>query len=107
MSRGFVAMVGVVAALVMAPSAWATTQIARSGDVTATFTFHGKYPSYKGETLSISQSGNVLYSQPIHSTLCGTFCAPGSASPKVPSVHLVDLDDIGQPNVILDLYSGG
>jgi hypothetical protein len=107
MSRGIVAMVGVIATLVMAPSAWATTQTARSGDVTATFTFHGKYPNYNGEKLSISQSGNVLYSQPVHSSFCGTYCAPTATLTKSSSVHLVDLDDIGQPNVILDLYSGG
>ena len=93
--------------LTVASVALATTQTGQSGDVTATFTFTGKYPNFKGLHLSIAQGGTVLYNQPVVSKLCGKFCAPGSTSAKAPSVHVLDLEPGGQPDVLLDLYSGG
>jgi hypothetical protein len=88
-------------------AALATTQTAQSGNVTATFTFSGKYPNFTGLHLSIAQGGTVLYDQPVVSKLCGKFCAPGSTSAKVSSVHVLDLEHDAQPDVVLDLYSGG
>jgi len=101
---------GLVAALTLlvAPAtALATTQTAQSGDVSATFTFAGSYPNYTGLHLSITQGGTVFYDQPVVSSVCGKYCAPGSASAKESSVHVLDLERNGQPDVLLDLYSGG
>ena len=95
------------ASALLAPAALATTQTASSGGVTATFTFAGKYPNYKGLHLRIAQVGAVLYDQPVRSKSCGTFCAPGATGSKASSVHIIDLDHTGQPNVVLDIYSGG
>ena len=94
-------------ALVAAPAALATTQTAQSGDVTATFTFTGSYPNFTGLHLSIAQGSTVFYDQPVTSTVCGKYCAPGSPSGKESSVHVLDLEHNGQPDVVLDLYSGG
>jgi hypothetical protein len=91
----------------LAPAALATTQTASGGAVTATFTFSGHFPSYSGLHLSIAQSGSVLYDQPVTSKACGSDCAPQATGAKASSIHVVDLDDIGQPNVVLDLYTGG
>ncbi|MBV8432137.1 MAG: hypothetical protein JO244_13300, partial [Solirubrobacterales bacterium] len=91
----------------LVPSAQATTQTAQSGPVSASFTFTGHYPSYSGERLQISQSGTVLYDQPVVSSLCASQCAPGAPSPQQPSVHVLDLEHTGQPDVLLDLFSGG
>lgn len=94
-------------ALVAAPAALATTQTASSGDVTGTFTFSGTYPNFTGLQLSIAQGGTVLYDEPVVSKQCGMFCAPGTTSGPGTSVHVVDLEHDGQPDVVLDLYSGG
>jgi hypothetical protein len=107
MRRGLIIACVLATSLAAAPAALATTQTAHSGNVTATFTFKGRYPNYSDQRIAIAQAGNVLYSQPVVAQLCGTGCAPGSTSAKHPSVHLVDLEHDGQPDVVLDLYSGG
>ena len=93
--------------LAAAPAALATTQTAQSGNVSATFTFSGKYPNYAGLRMTIAQGGTILYDQPVVSELCGKYCAPGAPSGKQQSVHVLDLEHNGQPDVLLDLYSGG
>lgn len=93
--------------LAVVPAAFAVTQTATSGNVTATFTFSGKYPNYTGLTLSIAQAGIVLYTAPVSSKYCGPYCAPGDATSTGSSVHVVALDATSQPSVLLDLYSGG
>jgi hypothetical protein len=89
------------------PAAGATTQTAQSGQVSASFSFRGHYPNYSHERLTISQAGKVLYDQPVVSAFCGTQCAPGSTSATQPSLHIVDLEHTGQPDVVLDLFTGG
>ena len=96
-----------VVSLLAAPAALATTQTASSGNVTATFTFGGSYPNFTGLHLTIAQGASVYYDASVGSKLCGTFCAPGSPSGKTSSVHALDLEHDGQPDVVLDLYSGG
>ena len=96
-----------VVTLLAAPAALATTQTASSGNVTATFTFGGSYPNFTGLHLTIAQGASVYYDASVGSKLCGTFCAPGSPSGKTSSVHALDLEHDGQPDVVLDLYSGG
>jgi hypothetical protein len=97
-----------LAALVVAPVALATTQTASSGDVTATFTFQGKVPNFHGLRLTIAQGGTVDYDQPVVSKFCAELCWPGPAvAAKRPAVQVVDLEHTGNPDVVLDLYSGG
>jgi hypothetical protein len=106
--RGRLIVAGVVGSfLAGAPAALATTQTATAGGVTATFSFTGTYPSYKHERLQIAQGGSVVYDQPVVAALCGSGCAPGSASAPPPSVHVLDLEHTGRPDVVLDLFSGG
>jgi hypothetical protein len=110
MRRGLITVLVLAAFALLAPAALATTpttQTASAGAVTATFTFSGKFPNYSGLHLSIAQSGAVLYDQPVSSKACGTFCAPGATEPKASSVQIIDLDGTGQPNVVLNLFSGG
>jgi hypothetical protein len=96
-----------VLSLVAAPAALATTQTASAGNVTATFTFNGTYPNFTDMQLSIAQGSTVFYDEPVVSKPCGMFCAPGSSSGPGTSVHVLDLEHDGQPDVVLDLYSGG
>ena len=95
------------ALLVAAPAAWATTQTAHAGNVTATFTFKGSFPNYSRERLKIAQGSTVFYNEPVTSEFCKP-CAPALSLPgQRSSVHVIDLEHDGQPDVILSLYSGG
>jgi hypothetical protein len=109
MRRGLIVTSVLLSSLLAAAAALATTQTARSGSVTATFSFApaNTFPSFKNLRLAIAQSGNVLYDQPVAATLCGKLCVPASTSGKQSSVHVLDLEHNGQPDVLLDLYSGG
>jgi hypothetical protein len=93
--------------LITAPAALATTQTARAGNVTGTFTFQGKVPNFHGLRLTIARSGTVVYDQPVLAQLCGKLCWPLSGLSRHPSIHVVDLEHTGEPDVVLDLYSGG
>jgi hypothetical protein len=107
MRRSLIITVVLAVSVLAAPSALATTQTASGGAVTATFTFSGHFPNYSGLHLRIAQSGSVLYDQPVRAKACGGDCAPGAGGAKASSVHIVDVEDTGQPNVVLDLYTGG
>jgi hypothetical protein len=107
MRRLLITALVLAASAVAAPAALATTQTASAGSVTATFTFTGAFPNYSGLHLTIAQSGSVLYNQPVRSKTCGKFCAPGATGAHASSVHIIDLDHTGQPNVVLDIFSGG
>jgi len=102
-----IAFVATALSLLGAPDALATTQTGQSGDVMATFTFSGSYPNFSGLHLTIAEGGTLYYDEPVASKLCGMFCAPGSPSGPTSSVHVLDLENNGQPDVVLDLYSGG
>jgi hypothetical protein len=102
-----IAVAATVLSLLAVPSALAAIQTAQSGNVSATFTFSGSYPNFTGLHLSIAQGATVYYDEPVASKLCGTYCAPGSPSGEGSSVHVLDLEHDGQPDVVLDLYSGG
>jgi hypothetical protein len=93
--------------LATAPSALATTQTASAGDVTATFTFKGKSPNTHGQRLEIVRAGKALYDQPVVSSFCGTMCDPFTPPNARSAVDVVDLEPSGEPDVVLDLYSGG
>jgi hypothetical protein len=94
-------------ALVVAAAALATTQTAHGGNVSATFTFQGKVPSFHGLHLTISRGGAVAYDQPVVARFCGKLCWPGPGLSRRSSVQVVDLEGTGEPDVVLDLYSGG
>jgi hypothetical protein len=93
--------------LVAAPTALATTQTAVAGTVTATFTFSGKAPNFHGERLTIARGGTVVYDQPVVAKFCGKLCWPGPPVGQRSSVQVVDVEHTGDPDVVLDLYSGG
>jgi hypothetical protein len=90
--------------------AGAASQSASSGDVAATFAYTtqpgGFGNTYANETLTIARAGTTAYSKPVADPSCP--CEPGTAGPKSsPSLQVVDLDHSGEPNVVLNLYTGG
>jgi hypothetical protein len=99
---------GVVAAsLAAAPAASATTQSAHSGNVSATFTFTGLTFKTKHQHLTIVRAGKTVYSARVTSKFCGTMCGALAIGKHSSSVHVVDLEHTGEPDVVLDLFSGG
>src|SRR3984885_14611862 len=107
MRRAFLIALVAASGLIAAPAALAKTETAHAGNVTATFTFQGKFPNYHDQQLRITQGGMVFYNEPVTSTFCGNDCAPLSAISGKSAVALVDLEHNDQPDVVLDLYSGG
>ncbi len=96
-----------LSSLLPAASAAATTQTARAGGVVATFSFTGTFPSFGHQQLVIDRNGKVAYENPVSSPSCGTLCEPASTSPRAPSVQVLDIEDNGLEDVLLNLYSGG
>jgi hypothetical protein len=94
-------------ALAAAPAALATTQTAHAGNVTATFTFQGKVPQFHNLHLTISRGGAIVYDEPVVAKFCGKLCWPGPGVSRRSSVQVVDVEATGDPDVVLDLYSGG
>jgi hypothetical protein len=107
MRRTLVNALVAAACLIAAPAALAKTETAHGGNVTATFSFQGKYPNYHGQRLEIAQSGTVFYDEPVTSKFCGRLCAPYTSVTGKSAVDVADLEHNGQPDVVLDLYSGG
>jgi hypothetical protein len=95
--------------LVLAGPAWAktTTETAQSGNVTATFTFTGSAPTIKHQRLTIVRAGQQLYNQAVTAHLCGTQCGPGAFGANASSVRVADIEGNGEPDVVLELFSGG
>jgi hypothetical protein len=107
MRRPVVILAVCAVCLTAAPAALATTQTASGGNVTATFSFTGKFPTFHGQRLTIARAGVVVYDQPVVSKFCGKLCAPLSGISQGTSVRVVDLEHTGEPDVVLELYSGG
>jgi hypothetical protein len=103
--RGVAIGFALVVALAAAPAALATTETAQSGNVSASLMFQGSANAgYNNVTLQIRRGGALLYDQPVASRFCPTRCGPAAATN---SVHALDLESDGEPDVVLDLYSGG
>jgi hypothetical protein len=108
MKRGLGAASAIAALLIAAPAAFAVTQTASSGNVTASFSFQGKFPNFSHQTLKIVRSGQLLYDQKVTDpATCESECAPASTSAEHPSVQVLDIEGNGEPDVVLGLYSGG
>ncbi|MDE3030335.1 MAG: hypothetical protein KGI65_01800 [Acidobacteriota bacterium] len=101
------ALVAVVGVLPASPAS-ATTNHARLGDVSATLTYQGTYPTPRAEMITITRAGHVVYRAAVRSKFCGTLCWPspaygnGDANP----LRVVRLEP-GSPDVVLGLYSAG
>jgi hypothetical protein len=104
-----VIVVAVVALLTVSAVAGAQTssQSASAGGVTATFTYSGSGLTVTNPRLRIIRGGQTAYDQPVQSSVCDTQCGPGAFGAHQSSVRVIRLEPGGQPNVILELFSGG
>jgi hypothetical protein len=89
-------------ALTAAPSALAKTitKTAHAGNVKATLTYSGTYPTFSHERLTIRRAGKVYYSAPVVGMVCGRECDPVGVS-------LVNLEGAGRSDVLVELFTGG
>src|SRR3954469_13871232 len=102
-------VVALAALFALAPAAYATTETATSGTVTATLSYNHVQDSfeYTNMALTISRAGaQVLAADPTFGDCDSPYCAPGGLGGRA-SVLVRDLDGDGEPEVILDLYTGG
>jgi hypothetical protein len=110
--RIFLACAAVAAAmLIIAAAASAVTQTTTSGNVTATFSYTVKtshsFPSYSHEHLTIVRGGTTAYDAAVNDPFCDSLCFPGDPATTGQSAQIVDINNSGEPNVVLTLYSGG
>jgi hypothetical protein len=102
-------LVALLALFTLASPALAKTETAASGAVTATLSYDHVQDAfeYTDLALTISRAGTqVLAADPTFGDCDSPFCAPAGAG-DVDSVHVQDLDSDGEPEVIVDLYTGG
>ena len=91
--------------LFAAAPAHATTETASRGAVSATLTF--KADDFRDLHLKIVRAGKLLYDAAPSDPMCNDGCYPGRLHDDVASVHVRDLDGDGEPEVLVDLYTGG
>jgi hypothetical protein len=101
-------LLAALALLIAAPAAHADQEVATAGAVQATFTYTKSEDfGFTGLSLAITRGGTQLYSAPARADNCEEpSCFPGGGS-EGDSVKAADLDADGEPEVVLDLYTGG
>ncbi len=95
--------------LLAASPAVAGVQTASGGAVSATLAFTEVPDSelfVRDLRVSITRSGTPAYDQPARVRGCDDVCALGGG-PDQPSVQVVDLEGDGEPEVLIDLFTGG
>lgn len=101
------ALLSMGAACAAPAAALAHTETASSGSVTAALSYDGAAASgFTNLRLSIRRGAATAYDRPVSATSCGNACLPDGMG-RVPSVTVADLDRDGEPEVLLDLYTGG
>jgi hypothetical protein len=84
----------------------AQTETATSGQVTAAFSYVQRHDEFSDLRLVIQRGGVVALDQRVASPGCEFACWPGGVVQRK-SVRLRDLDGDGEPEVLLDLFTGG
>jgi hypothetical protein len=105
-------VIGLAVAAILSLSAVASaagaSQSASAGGVTATFTYSGSGGNVSNLHLKIVRGGQTAYDQPVTSPSCGPpSCGPGAFGAHHSSVRVIRLEPGGQPDVVLELFSGG
>jgi hypothetical protein len=91
------------------PAALADQQVATSGPVTATFTFHrsGEY-KFTDLWLTVERAGVKVFHEPVEIPTCQEpYCVPASIFQGSDAVRVADLEGDGEPEVLVDVFTGG
>jgi hypothetical protein len=102
-------LVAVAALAASAPASMAKTETASTGPVTATLSYDHAADAveWKNLQLTIARGGaQALVTDPSFGDCQSPYCSPAGFGHSG-SVHAEDLDGDGEPEVILDLYTGG
>jgi hypothetical protein len=106
MRRSLIAL-AVMASLALPSTALGASSTAVGRGVTAKLSWSGTFGQEHGLALRISAGGSVLYSKPIASAACGSYCDVATYGTHAP-VHVVSLSgSSAPPSVLVDLYTGG
>ena len=102
-------MLAVALSTIAVAPALAKTETAASGKVKATFSYksagQGKYTNLR---LTVLRAGKGTFHLTPHAKGCSEpYCAPYGAINRRRSLQVRDLDGDGEPEVVVDLYSGG
>lgn len=92
-------------AVALAASKAVTVHTSADG-VTATVSYNentGAVAPYSDLHLTIARDGKVLQDAAVKVSECGIYCYPAEPNPA----HVVDVEGDGQPDVLLDVYTGG
>lgn len=101
-------VLAVLAALVPRAAQAAThIQRARSGALSASYSYSGRFPNYRSGTLTIRDGRRIVYRHPVRMKTCGRFCVPGSTVAGTSSLRFVRLAAGAPVTLVLELYSGG
>jgi hypothetical protein len=97
-------VLALAAVLAVAPAASAATQTATSGTVAATLTYTPDPSGYTASdtAIAITRAGVAAYAAPVDVRACRQGCAP-----LQDALTARDLDGDGDPEVLVDLSSGG
>jgi hypothetical protein len=103
------ALAAAAALLIAVPAASAATETASDGPVSVSFSYQKKNDYiFKDLHLKIVRGGAVGLDQAVTSPDCHDQCSPaGAAFDRDSSIQVRDLDGDGEPEVIVDLYTGG
>jgi hypothetical protein len=116
-TSGWLASAALAAALVVPAGAAAqsrTVETATDGTVTAELSYvkrtrgrgDFKFVEYRDFRVKITRAGVVLYDQPVGEP-CDQFCSPTESALTRKHVGLRDMNADGDPEVIVDLFTGG
>jgi hypothetical protein len=102
-------ILGVALGLAAPSAAVADEQTAVLGSVRATFSFERQGESkYRDLRLTVSRAGAVLFDRPVALPKCSEpYCFPVGIHRGRKAVRVRDLEDDGEPEVLLDMFSGG
>jgi hypothetical protein len=104
------ALLAFALSLAAAPGARAApvSETAELGDVRATFSYAGKDFAFHDLHLTIVRAGVTAFDAPITYGSCrGDSCLAPARPGDGSSVRVLDLDGDGEPEVLLDVYTGG
>jgi hypothetical protein len=98
--------------LAVAPPAvaQAKTETATAGTVTARLSFEegGDEPGFKNVRVQVERAGSLLVDEPIEKDCDFCLVVPaGGGSDDAPSIHVRDLEGDAEPEVVVDLFTGG
>jgi len=105
----FSAMLAIAAGAVGGPTAQAASEASQLGDVAAELSYTESDSAFSGFNLRIARSSATLYDGSVSIDPCGNGgCRPtGAFGSDLPSVQVAQLDATADPEVVLDMYTGG